>query len=132
MVKLYALRCCGGNGIWDIPLNAISHFWLWQIFFWISHFLQISQFQVHSRCGKLKSGYPKVPKYDKIAVVARKKWDISHIPDQQNLPKNDKLSLWQKKWDIPFVCQYPKIMTMFDVANFKQDIFFFFSLPMYL
>ena len=123
MVKLYALRCCGANGIWDIPLNAISHFLLWQIFFGISLFSPISQFQVHSSCGRLKSGYPEVPKYDKIFVVAEKKWDIPHIPDQPNIPKNSQLPLWQKKkWDIPVVCQYPEIITMFDVADFKRDM----------
>ena len=128
MVKLYALRCCGGNGIWDIPLCAISHFSLWQIFFGISHFLRISQFQVHSSCGKLKLGYPKIPKYDDIDVVAKKNWDIPHIPDRPNIPKNNVLPLWQKKWDIQVVCQYPEIITMFDVADFKQHmsmIFFF-------
>ena len=78
MVKLYALRCCGENGIWDIPLSAISHFSLWQIFFGISHFPTISQFQVHSRCGKLKSGYPKVPKYDEIVFVAKEKRDPTY------------------------------------------------------
>ena len=101
MVKLYAPRCCGGNGIWDIPLSAISHFSLWQIFFGISHFPAISQFQVHSRCGELKLGYPKIPKYDNIVVVAKKNWDIPHIPDRPNIPKNNVLLLWQKKLGYP-------------------------------
>ena len=101
MVKLYALRCCGGNGIWDIPLRAISHFSLWQIFFGISHFAPISQFQVHSRCGELKLGYPKIPKYDNIVVVAKKIRDIPHIPDRPNIPKNNVFPLWQKKMGYP-------------------------------
>ena len=50
------------------------------------------------------SRYPKYPKKKRIAVVAK------------------------KNWDIPFMCQYPEIITMFHVADFKQDItmiFFF-------
>ena len=120
MVKLHALRCCRGNGIWDIPLNAISHFTLWQIIFGISHFPQISQFQVYSRCGKLKTGYPKVPKYDKIVVVAKKKWDIPHIPDRPNIPKNNVLPLWQKKIGISRFCaNIPQLLlcSMWQILN---------------
>ena len=133
MVKLYALRCCGGNGIWDIPLSAISHFSLWQIFFGISHFPPISQFQVHSRCGELKLGYPKIPKYGNIVVVAKRKWDIPHIPELPNIPKNNVLPLWQKKIGISrFVCQYPKIITIFDVADFKRDMIMNFFFIIYI
>ena len=60
--------------------------------------------------------------------MAKKKWDIPHIPLRPNIPKNNVLPLWQKKWDIQVVCQYPEIITMFDVADFKQHmsmIFFF-------
>ena len=61
--------------------------------------------------------------------MAKKKWDIPHIPDQQNIPKNDK---WQKKMDIPFVCQYPKIITFFDVADFKRDMIMIFFFIIYI
>ena len=120
MVKLYALRCCGGNGIWDIPLSAISHFSLWQIFFGISHFPTISQFQVHSRCGELKLGYPKIAKYGNIVVVAKKKWDIPHIPELPNIPKNNVLPLWQKNFGISRLCaNIPKLLlcSMWQILN---------------
>ena len=76
----YAIAC-------HIPFFVVADF------FWdIPFSTDICQFQVHSRCGKLKSGYPKVPKYDKIAVV-EKKWDIPHIPELPNIPKNNVLPL---------------------------------------
>ena len=126
MVKLYALRCSGGNGIWDIPLRAISHFSLWQIFFGISHFLTISQFQVHFRCGKLKLGYPKIPKYGNIVVVAKRKWDIPHIPKLPNIPKNNVLPLWQKKLGYPRLCaNIPKLL-LFSMRQILNGIWLWF------
>ena len=120
MVKLYALRCCGGNGIWDIPLSAISHFSLWQIFFGISHFPPISQFQVHSRCGELKLGYPKIPKYGNIVVVAKKN-GISHI--SQNCQISQKITYCRcgkKKLGYPGLCaNIPKLLlfSMWQILN---------------
>ena len=128
IVKLYALRCCGGNGIWDIPLSAISHFSLWQIFFGISHFPPISQFQVHSRCGELKLGYPKIPKYGNIVVVAKRKWDIPHIPALPNIPKNNVLPLWQKKNGISSLCaSIPQLLlcSMWQILNSIIWVWFF-------
>ena len=34
----------------------------------------------------------------------------------------------KKKWDIQVVCQYPEIITMFDVADFKQHMSMIFPL----
>ena len=115
------------------PTECHIPFFVVADFFGISHFPPISQFQVQSRCGELKWGYPKIPKYGNIVVVAKRKWDIRHIPDLPNIPKNNVLPLWQKKIGISrFVCQYPKIITIFDVADFKRDMIMVFSLSFIL
>ena len=78
-------------------------------------------------------GYPKIPKYGNIVVVAKRKWDIPHIPALPNIPKNNVLPLWQKKIGISrFVCQYPKIITIFDVADFKRDMIMNFFFIIYI
>ena len=37
----------------------------------------------------------------------------------------------KKKWDIQVVCQYPEIITMFDVADFKHHMSMIFSFIIY-
>ena len=63
----------------------------------------------------------------------QKKWDIPHIPELPNIPKSNVLPLWQKKNSISrFVCQYPKIITIFDVADFKRDMIMIFFFIIYM
>ena len=65
-------------------------------------------------------GYPKIPKYDNIVVVAKKN-GISHISQIDQISQKKRIAVVAKQnWDIQVVCQYPEIITMFDVADFKQ------------
>ena len=53
-------------------------------------------------------------------------------PRSTKYPKKLPITVVAKtKWDIPVVCQYPEIITMFDVAGFKQHMSMIFSFIIY-